>query len=153
MKMIYALVLVMGLVLSTAPAWSAGNPDPAQSASTLAREAIGAARKAGKCVSVAIVDEGGHLFYFERDACAHLGSIETAIQKARSANAFRRPTSAFAEAVSGGNLGIVTAAGVMAVAGGLPVEGKGPKIGGIGVGGATAAEDEAFARQALERAR
>jgi glc operon protein GlcG len=42
--------------------------------------------------AIAIVDPGGYLVYFERMQDAHLGSVQFAIDKARSAVLFRRPT-------------------------------------------------------------
>jgi len=42
--------------------------------------------------AIAIVDPGGYLVYFERMQDAHLGSVQFAVDKARSAVLFRRPT-------------------------------------------------------------
>ena len=62
------------------------------------------ALKHGLQVVVAIVDEGGHLIYLQRDA-AQPGSVEVAIGKAKSALLFRRSTRAFEELVESGRQG------------------------------------------------
>ena len=53
-------------------------------------------------VVIAIVDDGGHLVYFERMDSVQTGSIEVAIRKAKAAAAFKRPTKLFEEAVAEG---------------------------------------------------
>jgi glc operon protein GlcG len=119
----------------------------------LANKAIEAATEKSLCVSVAIVGSDGHLAYFERMKCAHIGSVETSIQKATSANAFKKPTSEFAKAVKEGNAGILTAKGVIAVAGGVPLKINGQFSGAIGIGGAKAVEDEEVANDAIANMR
>ena len=141
-----ALALLLVAISFALPALAQDNNSTAR---TLVANALAAARKEGKCVAAAVVDDGGNLVAFERDACASIGGGETAIQKAKSANAFRKPTSAFAEAVKSGNTGVISATGVVAVAGGVPLELKGTRLGAIGVGGATGPEDEAFAKAAI----
>jgi glc operon protein GlcG len=120
-------------------------------AKKLATEALHAASQAGKCVSVAIVDSGGNLAYFEKHDCSNIGGIATAIQKAETANAFRKPTSDFAKSANEGKVGLISAKSLIAVAGGLPIVVDGKYLGGLGVGGATSAEDEIFALAALEK--
>ena len=48
-------------------------------------------------VVIAIVDDGGHLLHLIRLDNTQFGSIEVAIQKARAAIAFRRPTKVWEE--------------------------------------------------------
>ena len=50
--------------------------------------------------AVAIVDHGGFLIYFERMDNTQLGSVEVAIEKARSAALFRRPSKVFEDALA-----------------------------------------------------
>lgn len=122
-----------------------------QTARGLSSEALAAAEAKRKCIAVAIVDEGSNLLYFERSPCAPLGSIETSIQKAKSSALFRKPTSDFVAAIKSGKIGILSANGVVAVEGGLPILVKGSFAGAIGIGGATSLEDEEFGKIALEK--
>ncbi len=46
-------------------------------------------------VVIAIVDDGGHLLYLQRNHGTQFGSVEIAIQKARAAVAFQRPTKGY----------------------------------------------------------
>lgn len=117
----------------------------------LSQEALLIAKKKSKCIAFAVVDKGGSLIHFERSRCAHLGSIETSIQKAKSAALFRKPTSDFANAVKNGRMGILSASGVIAVEGGLPIYLKSSFKGAIGIGGATSVEDEEFGKAVLKK--
>jgi Haem-degrading len=69
------------------------------SAADAKKAAAAAIAEVGKIGSlpdaIAIVDPGGYLVYFERMQDAHLGSVQFAIDKARSAVLFRRPTKVF----------------------------------------------------------
>lgn len=100
-------------------------------------------------VSIAVVNGEGNLIYFERGDGAFPGSIEAAIEKAKSANAYRRPTKAFSESVKQGNTVIMTLKNVVAVEGGVPIVLDGVHAGAIGVSGARAAEDEECAQAAI----
>ncbi len=108
------------------------------------------AKKKNFKVSIAIVNSEGNLMYFQRDPEAYTGSIDASIQKAKSANAFQRPTSAFAEGVKQGRMGLLTVKEIVAIEGGLPIVIGGKHVGAIGVSGAKAVEDEEVAKAALE---
>ncbi len=101
-------------------------------------------------VSIAIVNSEGNLTYFQRDENAYSGSIESALQKAKSSNAFQRPTSAFVDAVKQGRTGLLTGKDVVAIEGGVPIVIAGVHLGAIGISGARAVEDEECAKAALE---
>ncbi|MDO8804521.1 MAG: heme-binding protein [Elusimicrobiota bacterium] len=118
-------------------------------AKKLAAKAGEHAVKNGWKISIAVVNSEGNLVYFERADGAFPGSIEAAIEKAKSANAYRRPTKVFSDSVKQGNTGIVTLKNVVAVEGGLPIVLEGLHAGAIGISGARAAEDEACAQAAL----
>jgi len=120
-------------------------------AQELSTEAISQAESKKKCIAVAVVDDAANLLYFERSLCAPLGSIETSMQKAKSSALFRKPTSDFVAAVKSGRIGILSASGVVAVEGGLPILIKGTFAGAIGIGGATSVEDEEFGKAALKK--
>lgn len=122
-----------------------------KAARQISADAITQAESKKKCIAVAVVDEAANLLYFERSLCAPLGSIETSIQKAKSSALFRKATSDFVAAVKGGKIGILSANGVVAVEGGLPIVIKGNFAGAIGIGGATSVEDEEFGKAALKK--
>lgn len=63
-----------------------------ENAKKVAAAAIAEARKNSWAMAVAVVDIGGYLVYFERMPETQLGSVEVAIEKARSPALFRRPT-------------------------------------------------------------
>ncbi len=53
-------------------------------------------------MAIALVDTGGYLVYFEKMQDTQTGSVELAIEKARTSALFRRPTKVFQEAVAAG---------------------------------------------------
>lgn len=91
-------------------------------------------------VVIAVVDDGGHLMYFQRER-VQLGSVEVAITKARVALMFRRPTKFWEEMVAGGRLGYLSMPGMLPVEGGVPIVYKGDIVGAIGVSGVKSSED------------
>ena len=97
-------------------------------------------------VVIAIVDEGGHPVLVQRLDGTQWSSIETAIGKARTAAAFKRPTRVLEEMVNGGRSAFLSIPGAMVfLQGGVPIEAQGTVIGAIGVSGVKAADDEAVA--------
>lgn len=104
------------------------------------------ARRNGWNVVIAIVDDGGHLVLLQRMDGTQTGSVDVGLQKARSAAAFRRPTRAFAEAVAGGNVTLLTLPGAIAIEGGVPLLRHGAVIGAIGISGVTAQQDGIIAQ-------
>ncbi len=100
-------------------------------------------------LSIAIVNEEGNLLYFQRGDNTYSGSIDAAIAKAKSANAFQRPSSAFAQGIKEGRMGLLSVPGVVAIEGGVPIAIDGLHVGAIGVSGAKATEDEEAAMAAV----
>ncbi len=97
-------------------------------------------------VVIAVVDEGGHAILLERLDGAQWASVETALGKARTAVAFKRPTRVLEEMVNNGRTAFLSAPGPMVLLqGGVPIEIDGAVIGAIGVSGVKAADDEAVA--------
>jgi len=92
-------------------------------------------------VVIAIVDDGGHLLYFQRGHDTQFGSVEIAMQKARAAVAFKRPTKATEMAVAEGRLNHLVLPGLLPAEGGVPLIREGHVIGGIGVSGVRSAQD------------
>jgi glc operon protein GlcG len=102
--------------------------------------------------AIAIVDPGGVLIYFERMDNTQLGSVEIAIDKARSAALFRRPSKVFEDllAAGGANMRILALHGAMPVEGGVPIISGGKLVGAIGASGGTAQQDGQVANAGAE---
>ena len=71
-------------------------------------------------VVIVIVDDGGHLLYLQRLDHTQFGSINVAIEKARAAIAFRRPTKIWEENIAEGRLRYLNLPGSAAEARRLP---------------------------------
>jgi len=104
-------------------------------------------------VSVAVVDDGGHLIAFGRMDGAEIAGPVLAVDKAYTAVAHRIATSELAAlAAPGGELFGLQANGggrYVVFGGGVPVFVDGVVAGGVGVSGASAADDEACAVAAI----
>jgi uncharacterized protein GlcG (DUF336 family) len=111
----------------------------------VARKILAAAEaealKQGWPVVIAVVDDGGHLICLHRLDNAQFGSVEIAIQKARSAVAFKRPTKAWEELLASGQQRVLGLPGVLSSEGGVPLTWKGQIVGAIGVSGVKSSED------------
>lgn len=92
-------------------------------------------------VTIAIVDDGGHLLYLERTHDTAFGSVDTAIMKAHAAVAFQRPTKASEDAVLSGRLIHLSLPGVIPAEGGVPLQLQGHIVGGLGISGVRAFQD------------
>jgi glc operon protein GlcG len=102
--------------------------------------------KGGWKVVIAIVDEGGHALMVHRLDGAQWSSIETSIEKARAATAWKRPSRMLEESVNNGRFAFLSIAQGMAILqGGVPLEIEGQVIGAIGVSGVKASDDEIIA--------
>jgi len=77
-----------------------------ESAKNAAAAAIAEARKNNWKMAIAIVDTGGYLVYFEKMQDTRTGSVEFAIEKARTDVLFRRPTKVFRDGVAAGEEGL-----------------------------------------------
>lgn len=119
-------------------------------AKKVASKATECANKNNWKFSIAIVNSEGNLIYFERQDESYSGSIDSAIQKAKSSNAFQRPTSAFVDGVKQGRLGLLSVKDVVAIEGGVPILIEGKYVGAIGLSGAKSVEDEQCAKAAVE---
>ena len=97
-------------------------------------------------VVIAVVDDGGHLFCLQRCDDTQIGSIETAIAKARCALAFRRPTKVWSDAAAEGRFGVLGLPGVVPFEGGVPLVSGETVIGAIGVSGVRAPQDGQIAQ-------
>ena len=116
------------------------SPDAAKK---VAAAAIAEARKNNWAMAVAVVDAGGYLVYFERMPDTQLGSVEIAIEKAKSAALFRRPTKSFQDTLAAGGDGLrmLRLTGAVPVEGGIPIIVDGKLIGAVGASGGSSDQD------------
>lgn len=135
----------MDLVASTpGVAWEAAN--------AAVQAAVRHAEGHGWRINVAVVDRGGNLMSFLRMPGAFLHSIDIAIDKAYTAASFGFPTKQWMSIVGndeGMKLGFSARPRLVVFGGGLPIRVGGDWIGGIGVSGASEAEDDECARAGL----
>jgi glc operon protein GlcG len=123
-----------------------------ENAKKAAAPAVAEAEKNHWNVAVAIVDTSGNLVYYEKMDNTQLGSATVAVDKARTAALFKRPSKAFQDAMAAGPDGarILSFRGVVAVEGGIPLVQDGKIVGAIGVSGATSAQDAQCAKAGAE---
>ncbi len=94
-------------------------------------------------VVIAVVDPWGELIQLRRTPGAQIASSRVAVDKARTAAIFVRPSREMEEQVTGGRLGALTLHGASALTGGIPLKVDGEVVGAIGTSGETPDEDEA----------
>jgi len=104
------------------------------------------AQRSGWKISVAIVDAGGHLVYFERADGIAAGTVQVAILKAQSAAAFEVPSKNFEDAVASGLVGLAGLPGMAPFEGAVPIKVDGQTIGAIAVSGVTKEADGSIAQ-------
>ena len=92
-------------------------------------------------MAIVVLDDGGNLVYLAKMDETQIASIEVAIQKAKSAVGFKRPTKAFEDQLTGGRTAVLKIPGAMPVEGGIPLMVDGRLVGAIGVSGGTSAQD------------
>ncbi len=111
------------------------------------------AKQLGIQINVAITDRAGVLVGFLRMPGAFLHSIDIAIDKAYTSASFGFPTSGWKDALQGDEtlkIGLPARPRLVIFGGGLPIVADGVRIGGIGVSGGTAEEDELCAAAGLK---
>jgi glc operon protein GlcG len=148
-----AVILLCGLAMARAQM-----PNPygmnvsLENARKVAAPALAEAEKNHWNVAVSIVDTAGNLVYYEKMDNTQIGSANLAIEKARTAVMFKRPTKAFQDtlAAGGDGLRVLSLKGVTAVEGGIPLVMDGKIVGAIGVSGATSAQDAQCAKAGAE---
>jgi glc operon protein GlcG len=108
------------------------------------RVAAGAEAEAKRnnwAVSIAVLDEAGHMMVFHRMDGAKLVATDIAVRKARTAVYFQGPTKALEEEVAGGRTALLPIDGFMPLEGGIPLIVDGILVGAIGVSGVTGSQD------------
>lgn len=140
----------LGLTLpAQPPALSSKTVLTLSAAKFMANAAGDYAKSKNLTIAVAILDDGGHLIYFERMDGVQIAGIDIAMRKAESALKYRRPSKAMADRALK-EPHVTALPGAFPFEGGLPVIYNGTVIGSIGVTGATAQEDAEVAQAALD---
>lgn len=99
------------------------------------------AEKNGWNVVIAIVDDGAHTMYLERLDGTQKASSVVAVEKAKTALLFKRPTKAIEEVVKAGRNVMMMLPGATPIEGGLPLVRDGQYVGAIGISGVQSFED------------
>lgn len=108
------------------------------------------ALKQNWAVSIAIVDDGGHLLWLQRLDGAHLTSIQIATGKAYTSAVGRRTTKVYEEVVAGGrNAFLSVPGGLTLIEGGEHIMVDGECVGAVGVSGVKSTEDAQVARAGI----
>jgi uncharacterized protein GlcG (DUF336 family) len=100
------------------------------------------ARRLGAAGAIAVVDEGGALIYLERLERTFPAAATVAIDKARTAAQFRKPTRDFENAITKGRTSLVAVSVMTPLQGGVPLVVNGQVVGAIGVSGAMSAQQD-----------
>jgi glc operon protein GlcG len=150
----FALMAMVGLPaiaqapLAPPPQIPYGVSISTESAKNVAAASIAEGQKSNWKMAVAIVDTGGYLVYFERMQDTQTGSVDLAIEKARTAALFRRPTKLFQDSVAAGGEGLrlLRLTGAIPIDGDVPIIVDGKLIGAVGVSGGSGDQDGLVAR-------
>lgn len=97
----------------------------------------------GQRVVIVVVDASGRVLALRRTPDAQPASDQVAIDKARTAAIFVRPSRVLEEQVTAGRLGALALHGARALIGGIPLTVDGEVVGAIGTSGETTDADEA----------
>ncbi len=123
-----------------------------EAAAAAVQAAVAHAQALGIRINVAVTDPAGLLMAFLRMPGAPLHSIDIAIDKAYTAASFGVPTAQWLELMGDEEalrIGLPHRPRLVVFGGGLPIHEAGVLIGGIGVSGGSAAQDEDCARAGL----
>ena len=116
----------------------------------IAAAAEAEARKNNWLVSIAIVDDGGHLLWLQRlDGAAPISSY-IAPAKARTAALGRRESKIYEEMINNGRVAFLSAPELEGMLeGGVPIVVNGETIGAVGVSGVKSADDVRIAKAGI----
>jgi glc operon protein GlcG len=143
--MFLSMLVALGLWNAHARAQTAAPPyGPAITqavAEKIAAAAVGEARQKNWRLAIAVVDPHGFLVHFVRMDDTQTSGPAIAVEKARTAAMFRRPSRVFEDGLAKrpAYLGLP---GATPVIGGVPIIVDGKVIGGIGASGAASDDDE-----------
>jgi uncharacterized protein GlcG (DUF336 family) len=115
----------------------------------IAQAAEAEALKNSWAVSIAIVDDGGHLLLLHRlDGAAPI-SAQIAPAKAQTAALGRRESKVYEETINNGRTSFLSAPLKGMLEGGVPIMKDGQLIGAVGVSGVKSTEDVQIARAGI----
>lgn len=101
-------------------------------------------------VTIAIVDDGGHLLWLQRQDGAAPISVDIAPAKARTAAVGRRETKIYEDMINNGRFSFMTAPNLEGMLeGGVPIFADGQCLGAVGVSGVKSAEDVQIAKAGI----
>ena len=101
-------------------------------------------------VTIAIVDDGGHLLWLQRLDGAAPVSAEIAPAKARTAAMGRRESKVYEDMINQGRVSFLSAPSLQGMLeGGVPIVVQGQCVGAVGVSGVKSAEDAQIARAGI----
>src|SRR5689334_17362049 len=100
------------------------------------------ANERGYRVVIAVVEPSGELIRMSRTAGAQVASSRVALDKARTAAIFVRPSRELEQQVTDGRLGALALHGARALIGGIPLVVDGEVVGAVGTSGETTDADE-----------
>jgi glc operon protein GlcG len=108
------------------------------------------AMQQGWAVTIAVVDDGGHLLWLQRlDGAAPLSAL-IATGKARTAAVARKETKVHEDMINQGRTAFLSAPGIDGMLeGGVPMLVDGQCVGAVGVSGVKSAEDAQVARAGI----
>lgn len=117
---------------------------------TIANAAQAEAIKNGWPVTIAIVDDGGHLLWLQRlDGAAPI-SAHIAPAKAQTAALGRRETKIYEDIINNGRVSFLSAPVIQGMLeGGVPIVKDGMIIGAVGVSGVKSSEDAQIAKAGI----
>lgn len=121
-----------------------------EAAKKAAAASVAEAKKNNWNVAVAVVDNHGMLIYYEMLDDTQTSSAVIAIEKARTAAMYRRPSKEFEDAIASGRVAVLGLPGVTPIEGGVPIVIGGKMIGAVGVSGVSSAQDAQIARAGVE---
>jgi len=119
-------------------------------AKAIAAAAEAEALKNHWAVSIAIVDDGGHLLWLQRLDGAAAVSAHIAPAKAHTAALGRRESKIYEDVINGGRMSFLSAPLLQGMLeGGVPILKDGQCLGAVGVSGVKSTEDAQIARAGI----
>ena len=117
---------------------------------TIGAAAEAEATKNNWAVTIAIVDDGGHLLWLQRlDGAAPI-SAHIAPAKANTAAVGRRESKVYEDMINGGRVSFLSAPDLKGLLeGGVPIVKDGQVVGAVGVSGVKSTEDAQIARAGI----
>ena len=111
--------------------------------------AVAEAQKNHWTVTIAIVDDGGHLLWLKRLDGAATASVYIGQEKARAAALGRRETKRYEDMINQGRTAFLSAPLAGMLEGGVPIIVDGHLVGAVGVSGVQSSEDAQIAKAGI----